>query len=139
MNYVANGILFFLGPHPRHVEVPRLGVKRQLQLPACTIAMPDLSLICDLCRSSRQRWIPNPLSTARDQACFLMDASWVHQPLSHDGNSRYALFHQQLLLLFAPPPDRPAISTHSLGGLPNACQARFSPGLSTQLPPGHFL
>ena len=26
----------FLGPHPQHVEVPRLGVKLELQLPAYT-------------------------------------------------------------------------------------------------------
>ena len=36
-------LFFFLGPHWRHVEVPRLGVKAELQLPAYTTAMatPD--------------------------------------------------------------------------------------------------
>ena len=40
---------FILGPHPRHMEVPRLGVKLELQLLAYTIATatPDLSCICD--------------------------------------------------------------------------------------------
>ena len=42
---VNSGLFFFcfLGLHPRHMEVPRLGVKSELQLPACTIAtaMPD--------------------------------------------------------------------------------------------------
>ena len=43
-------LFFFLGPHPRHMEVPRLGVEKELQLPACTTAMAtmDLSRICDL-------------------------------------------------------------------------------------------
>ena len=37
----------FLGPHLRHMEVPRLGVELELQLPACAIAaaMWDLSRI----------------------------------------------------------------------------------------------
>jgi len=30
--------IYFLGPHPWHREVPRLGVKSELQLPAYTIA-----------------------------------------------------------------------------------------------------
>ena len=43
-------IFFFLGPHMRHMEVPRLGVKLELQLPACTTATAtqDLSRILDL-------------------------------------------------------------------------------------------
>ena len=45
----------FLGLHPWHMEVPRLRVKSELQLPACTTAttMQDLSCICDLHHSSR--------------------------------------------------------------------------------------
>ena len=54
----------FLRPHPRHMEVPGLGVELELQLPAYTtaIATPDLSHICDL----HQCWIFNPLSKTRD-------------------------------------------------------------------------
>ena len=37
----------FLGPHPQHTEVPRLGVESELQLLAYT-TMPDSSHICDL-------------------------------------------------------------------------------------------
>ena len=50
-----------------HMEVPRLGVESQLQLPASTTAtaVPDLSHICDLHHSSWQCWILNPLSKAR--------------------------------------------------------------------------
>ena len=40
----------FLGPHPGHVEVPRLGIQSELQLPAHTTATAtwDPSRICDL-------------------------------------------------------------------------------------------
>ena len=40
----------FLGPYPWHMEVPRLGVKLELRLPAYTTATAtwDLSHVCDL-------------------------------------------------------------------------------------------
>ena len=65
--------LVFLGPHPWHMEVPRLGVESELQLPAYTTAteMPDLSCVCDLHHSSWQHRIFNPLSNARDRTCIL--------------------------------------------------------------------
>ena len=69
-------VLFcFLGPHPRHMEVPRLGVELELQLLACTTATaePDPSLVYDLHHSLWQRRIDNPLSKARDQTHILMD------------------------------------------------------------------
>ena len=71
------------------MEVPRLGVKSGLQLPAFTTATatPDLNRVCDLHHSSRQCRILNPLSEARDGAPILMDTSWVLNPLSHNGNS----------------------------------------------------
>ena len=59
-----------LGPHPWHMEVPRLGVESELQLPAyaTATATPDLSCICNLHHSSsRQRRILNPLNEARDR------------------------------------------------------------------------
>ena len=70
----------FLEPHPRHVEVPRLGVELDLQLQARTAATAtqDPSHICDLHHSSQQRRILNPLSEARDQIHILMDSGWVH-------------------------------------------------------------
>ena len=69
----------FLGPHPRHMEVPRLGVKWELQLPAYTTATAtmDQSCVCDLHHSSRQCQILNPLSEARDGTCILTDTSWI--------------------------------------------------------------
>ena len=75
-------ILFcFLGPHPRHMEVPRLGGQLELQLwvYARATATKDPNHIYSLHHSSRQCWIFNPLSKTRDrihvfrgtsQACY---------------------------------------------------------------------
>ena len=49
--------------------------------------MQDPSHIYDLHHSSRQHWILNTLSEARDQTRILMDTSQVLNPLSHNGNS----------------------------------------------------
>ena len=64
----------------QHMEVPRLGVKSELQLPAHTTAtaMLDLSCVCHLHHSSWQRWILNPLSKAWDQTHVPVDTSRVH-------------------------------------------------------------
>ena len=69
----------FLGPYSRHMEVPRLEVQLELQLPACTAvtATRDLSLICDRHHSSWQRWILNSLSKSRDQTHSLVDTSRI--------------------------------------------------------------
>ena len=48
----------------------------QIQRPTAT-ATPDLSHICDLHHSSRQRRMLNPLSEARDRTCNLMDLTWI--------------------------------------------------------------
>ena len=69
----------FLGPHPLHMEVPRLGVELELQLPAYTTAtaMCDPRHVCDLHHSSWQHWNLNPPSEARDQTLVIMGTSWV--------------------------------------------------------------
>ena len=56
-------------------EVPRLGVKSELELLAYATATAtwDPSCICDLLHSSRQPWILNPLSEAREQT----HTSWL--------------------------------------------------------------
>ena len=61
------------------MEVLRLGVKLNIQLPAYTTAtaMPDLSCVCDLHRSSVQCQFLDSVSESRDQACILMDTSQV--------------------------------------------------------------
>ena len=50
------------------MEVPRLGVKSELQLPAyaAATAMYDLNGFCDLHHNSQKCRILNPLSKARD-------------------------------------------------------------------------
>ena len=67
--------LVFLGPHPWHMEVPRLGVKSELQLVAyaTAIAMPDPSHICNLHHSSWQRRLLNPPSKAGIEPA----SSWI--------------------------------------------------------------
>ena len=75
------GLLSYLGPHPKHMEVPRLGVESEevyLLTYARATTMPDLSHICDPHHSSWQCWIPSPLSKARDRTQIPMDTSWVH-------------------------------------------------------------
>ena len=64
----------FLGLHPQQMEVPKLGVKPELQLPAYAIATAtqDPNHTCDLHHSSRQCQILNPLSRVREQTCNLM-------------------------------------------------------------------
>ena len=52
-----------------------LGVKSELELLAYTTAtaMQDPSRACDLHHSSQHRWVPDPLSKARDRTHILMD------------------------------------------------------------------
>ena len=73
----------FLPPHLQHMEIPRLGVGLELQLPAYTTATatPDLNHICDLCCSLQQHHILNPLNKARDQTRILMDIMSVGTPV----------------------------------------------------------
>ena len=70
----------FLGLHPWHMEVPRLGVKLKLQLPAYTTATAtaDPNHICDLHHSSLQCQILNPLNQVRDRTRNLMVPSRIH-------------------------------------------------------------
>ena len=60
------------------MEVPRLGVKLELQLQAYTIAMvkPDPSNICDIHHSLQQHQVLNPLSKARDRTSILRETMW---------------------------------------------------------------
>jgi len=59
------------------MEVPRLGVQLNLQLPAYATAMQDPSRVCDLYHSSWQRQILNPLREPRDQTHNLMVPSLI--------------------------------------------------------------
>ena len=73
------------------MEVPRLGIVLELQVPASitAIATEDPSRVHDLRHSSWQHQIINPLSEARDQTCILMDTSWVRNLLSHNRNASF--------------------------------------------------
>ena len=68
------------GAHPWHMEVPRLGVESELQLPAyaTTTATQDPSHVCDLHHSSQKCRVLNPLIKARYQTHILMDTGQVH-------------------------------------------------------------
>ena len=72
-------LFFFLGPWVWHMEVPRLGVKSELQLLAHTTATatPEPSCVRDLHHSSQQCWIFNPLSEARVWTRNLRAPSWI--------------------------------------------------------------
>ena len=80
LKFISYFLFFcFLGLQPWHMELPRLGVESELQLPAYATATAtgDPSCICDLHHSSWQRWIPYPLREARDQTRNLMVPSWI--------------------------------------------------------------
>ena len=85
--YFLFNFFFFIGPHLRHMKVPRLGAKFKLQLPAYITATAtwDTGCLCNLCCSLWQHWILNQLSEARDQFHILMDTTRVLNPLSHNG------------------------------------------------------
>ena len=72
----------FLESRLQHIEVPRLGVESELQLPtyATAAAMSDPSHFCDLHHTSRQHQILYPLSKARYWTCSLMVPGqiWFH-------------------------------------------------------------
>ena len=61
------------------MEVPRLAVKSELELPAYAIAIAtrDLSRICELHHSSPQCLIPDLLIKAKDRTLILMDTSRI--------------------------------------------------------------
>ena len=61
------------------MELPRLGVELEPQLPAyvTATATQDPSWVYNLHHSSRQRWILNLLSEARDRTLILMDTGWI--------------------------------------------------------------
>ena len=70
----------FLELHLQHMEVPRLGVKSELQVPAYTTAtaMWDPSHVFNLHQSPQQCRTLNPLSEARDQTLILTETRQVH-------------------------------------------------------------
>ena len=61
------------------MEVSRLGVESELQLPpyATAMAMQDLSHVCELYHSLGQGRFLNPLSEARDRTHVYMNLGFV--------------------------------------------------------------
>ena len=70
MELIDKVFLFFLGLNPGHIDLPRLGVELEVQLPATATAMKDLRSVCDLHHSLWHHQIQGPLSEARDQSCI---------------------------------------------------------------------
>ena len=96
-------VLFcFLGPHPQHIEVPRLGVEAELYMLAYTtaIAMLDPSHICKLHHSSWQCQILNPPSQARDWTCILMDVNQIHFCWATTGTPSSLILNYYFSLIF---------------------------------------
>ena len=60
--------IYILEPYLGHMEVPRLGVTSELQLPTYATATEtrNRSQVCNLHHSSQQHQIFNPLCKARD-------------------------------------------------------------------------
>ena len=77
-----------------HMEVPRVGVKLELQLLTYTTAtaMWDPNYVCDPQHSSRQYWIFNPLSKARDGTCILVNTSQIHFHCTTTGTPYFFFF-----------------------------------------------
>ena len=79
LSCIPHFFFVFLGLHPWHMEVPRLGIQLEVRLPAYAraVAMPDLSHICNLQHSSQQCQIPNPLIEARDWTLNFLVPRWI--------------------------------------------------------------
>ena len=90
-------VLFF-ELHLWHVEVPRPGIRSELQLQAYITATAtwDPSHIWDLSQLVATPGL-NPLNKARHQTHILLDTSQILNPLSHNGNS----YHSQYLKLYS--------------------------------------
>ena len=85
---------FFSGPNPWHMEVRRLRVQLELQLPAylTATAMQGLSSVWDLPHNSQQRQIPHPQTEARDWTHILVNTSRVHYQWATTGTLPLSIF-----------------------------------------------
>ena len=87
--------LVFLELHPWHMEITRLEVESELQLPVYTTATAtqDPRSICDLHHSSGQCQISQPTEReAWDQTCVLTDTSWIHFRCAAMGTLDFSVF-----------------------------------------------
>ena len=83
------------------MEILRLGVELELQLPAYTTAtaMWDPSLIHNLHRSSQWGWIPNPLREARGRTHVIMDINRIRFLCATTGTPKYIVVIKSLPLI----------------------------------------
>ena len=100
-SFLFSSFLPLLGLHPRHMEVPRLWVESELQLPAyaTATATTDPSRVYNLYHSSWQHQMVYPLSEARDQTQNLMVLSWIHFHCVTMGTSRSVSSYYLTLLI----------------------------------------
>jgi len=115
----------FLGPRLRHMEISRLGVQLELQLPAYATATAtrDLSHVCNPHHSSRQHQILNPPSKARGRTHNLTVPSWIHFRRATMGTP----IHSSLSLLLPPLSTSPQFFSYN-----DLLQASLIPCFSTQ-------
>ena len=102
IQYNWNNFFFcFLGQHLWQMEVPRLGVKSELQLPAyaTATATPDPSHVCSLLHNSQQHWIINLLSRGQGSNPLPHGYSLGSLPLSHHRSSIF-YFYFYLFIFF---------------------------------------
>ena len=85
---------FLLGPHPQHMEFPRLGIKSELLAYAAAIATPHPS------RSSWHRRILNPLNRSRNGTCILRYTS-RELLLSYISRKIWSSFNKHLLGIYS--------------------------------------
>ena len=97
-------IYAFLGLHPWHMEVPRLGTNQSCSCLAYATATAtatwDPSHVCKLHHGSRQFWILNPLSKARDRTHIFMDTCQVLCHWATTGNPHHGFYFILFYLLF---------------------------------------
>ena len=100
--YFIHLCICFLGPHLRHMDIPRPGVESELQLPAYTTATAtrDLSHICDLYYSSWQCRILNPPREARDRTWNLMVPSQICFHCAMTGTPRFSFIKGNWVFCF---------------------------------------
>ena len=100
------------------MEVPRLGVESELQLPACTTGHSNAG--SELYLQTTLQLVAtldlNPLSEARDQTYILKETIQALNPLSHNGNSPNGIFN-----IFAPPQSLQAFYKGRKCTLPAKC------------------
>ena len=117
-------LFLFLGLRRPHVEVPRQGVRSELQRLAyvTAIATWDPRRSAAYTHSSRQCPILDPLSEARNGTCILRETSWIWLLCAQTGTPRSILFKG----------GTPAHGVDGAVPLPQVCEVSSCPGRPKQ-------